>query len=112
MNALQRLLFPIPKLSPEVGGTVADYLLSRPGWRDRALVARMLGLTDRQVREGAEHSGGTVIFASERGKGLCHIAHASETEIRACVAELTARANAHTHRAREILEAAAQIGKA
>lgn len=110
--AVQRLLFPIPKLPPEFGGGVADYLLSRPGWRDRRLVARMLGLTERQVRDEAQHSGGTVIFSSEHGKGLCHIVHASEIEYRACVAEMEARRDSYTCRIRETKEAAARIGKA
>ena len=101
----QRILFPIPQLPPEGGGSVAEYLLARPGWRDRQLVAGMLGLTDREVRDAAEHSGGAVIFASERGKGLCHVHHASETEVRACVAELMARADSHIRRAREIMAA-------
>ena len=101
----QRLLFPLPK--PSTGGppNVVDYLLSRPGWKDRKLVARLLGMTDRRVRSEAEHSGGMVIFSSEKGKGLCHVLHASEIEKRACAAELMARANSHTRRAREILAA-------
>ena len=90
---------------------MAEYLLARPGWRDRALVGRMLGLTEREVRAQAQHSGGQVIFASEQGKGLTHIEHASTFEIRACVAELRARASAELCRADEIMEAAARLGR-
>lgn len=106
MKAEQRILFSLPTLPPGSGGGVAEFLLARPGWRDRMLVARMLGLTDREVREQAQNSGGKVIFASQEGKGLCHIDHASKTEIRACVAELRARASSQLRRADEIMEAA------
>ena len=86
-------------------GGVADYLRTRPGWHDRLTVCAALGITEREVREQAEYSGGAVIFGSGRGQGLKHSAHAAAWEIRACAAELRYRAASHLRRADEVEQA-------
>ena len=83
-------------------GTVAAYLLARPGWHDRGRVAVALGLSGREVRAQAEYSGGTVIFGSGKGQGLKHSAHADAWEVRQCAAELRNRAMSHLRRAEEV----------
>ena len=83
-------------------GCVADYLFARPGWHERMRIAAALMVSDRDVREQAEHSGGAVIFGSGRGQGLKHISHADAWEIRACAAELRYRAKSHLCRADEV----------
>ena len=83
-------------------GSVADYLLANPGWHDRPNISAALSITEREVREQAEYSGGAVIFGSGRGQGLKHISHADAWEIRACAAELRFRAKSHLRRADEV----------
>ena len=83
-------------------GPVELYLRTRPGWHDRLTVAIALSLTDRQVREQSENSGGLVIFGSGRGQGLKHSDHADTWELRACMAELQSRAGSNLRRRDEI----------
>ena len=97
----QQHLFPMPP-QERAEGSVADYLLARPGWHDRMNVSVALSITDREARAQAEYSGGAVIFGSRRGQGLKHIAHADAWEIRACAAELRYRALSHLRRAEEV----------
>jgi hypothetical protein len=78
---------------PEPGeGPVETYLLARPYWVPRTTPAVALGLTEREVRDQSEHSGGLVIFGSGQGQGLKHSDHADNWELRACEAELEKRA--------------------
>lgn len=78
---------------PERGeGPVEAYLLARPYWVPRTTPAVALGLTEREVRDQSEHSGGLVIFGSGSGQGLKHSDHADNWELRACEAELEKRA--------------------
>ncbi len=103
-----RFGFPPPPDRAE--GTVAAYLLARPGWHDRSRVAVALGLSGREVRAQAEYSAGAVIFGSGKGQGLKHSAHADAWEVRQCAAELRARAASHLRRAMEIEQALQGIG--
>lgn len=67
-------------------------------------------MTDREVRDQSEHSGGRIIFGSSRSRnGLKHIRHADAWEVRACIAELLRRAASHQRRAAEIEMAYAEI---
>lgn len=78
---------------PERGeGPVEAYLRARPYWVQRTTPAISLGLTEREVRDQSEHSGGLVIFGSRKGQGLKHADHADNWELRACEAELEKRA--------------------
>lgn len=97
----QAALFPGVPIET-AGGPLEAFLLARPGWHDRMKVAAALGLTDREVRQQAEYSGGLVIFGSRKGWGLKHSQHADAWERRACCHELRRRAQSHLKRAAEI----------
>jgi len=90
-----------PPLEPGEG-PVEAYLRTRPGWHDRRDVAAALSLTDREVRAQAEHSGGLIIFSSQRGRGLRHSFNADVWEMNACQAELRTRSASHLRRNDEI----------
>lgn len=99
-----QLHFPGMEMPPpdRAEGTVAAYLLARPGWHDRSRVAVALGLSGREVRAQAEYSAGAVIFGSGKGQGLKHSTHADACEVRQCAAELRNRAMSHLRRADEV----------
>ena len=68
-------------------------------------------MTDREVRDQSEHSGGLIIFGLARARnGRKHIRHADAWEVRACIAELLRRAASHQRQAAEIERAFAEIG--
>lgn len=96
-------LFPCPP-PPVTAAEVAEFiewLSARPGWHRAAWIAAALRVTDRKVRQLAQHANGKVV-SSPGGKGYQHTRHCTQEDVSHAIAQLRSQAGNMRLRAQQI----------